>query len=68
MAVFNNDDLMREIEMFADGMSAKLKEIQIKLDSMQRQLNSIEEREFTAKHWQNPNQFEFDTMKLVKIE
>lgn len=58
MAVFNNDDLMREIEMFADGMSAKLKEIQTKLDSMQRQLNSInEEREFTE-HWQNPQQTE----------
>lgn len=60
MAVFNNDDLMREIEMLADGMSASLKEIQIKLDSMQEQLNSIEEREFTAKHWQNPQQIELE--------
>lgn len=60
MAVFNNDDLMREIEMLADGMSAKLKEIENKLDSMQRQLNSIEEREFTAKHWQNPQQSELE--------
>lgn len=60
MAVFNNDDLMREIEMLADGMSASLKEIQIKLDSMQEQLNSIEEREFTTKHWQNPQQIELE--------
>ena len=60
MAVFNNDDLMREIEMLADGMSASLKQIQIKLDSMQEQLNSIEEREFTTKHWQNPQQIELE--------
>ena len=60
MAVFNNDDLMREIEMLADGMSASLKQIQIKLDSMQEQLNSIEEREFTEKHWQNPQQIELE--------
>lgn len=55
MTVYNNDDIMNAVESvenYISQLSTKVTKLEQTLDSMNKKLELIQEREFTRRHWQ----------------
>ena len=58
MTTYNSDDIMQSIEnldSYISNLSTKITALEQTLDSMNKKLELIQEREFTRSHWQRPN-------------
>ena len=68
MTVYNNDDIMNAVESvenYISQLSTKITALEQTLDSMNKKLELIQEREFTRKHWQQPNPSDPDPLMLA---
>ena len=55
MTVYNNDDIMNAVESvenYISQLSTKVTKLEQTLDSMNKKLELIQEREFNRRHWQ----------------
>jgi len=68
MTVYNNDDIMNAVESvenYISQLSTKITGLEQTLERMNQKIDLIQEREFTRKHWQQPNPSDPDPLMLA---